>query len=175
LRDIDIVTTERLFANGQCALVQNLGIGVATLIPIQFTQIVPAIPGRISPLPSPGGLSMANVALKDIVWGGRIRRAWQPKVWAIAKEVATDSKTSYFGSMASSSQQTRLLFLDGGVSDIRGFFDSSSGMRFLGEHSQAYVLYRLGLNAKALMKGCNVPSLAELEKQLPKKGGQRGS
>jgi hypothetical protein len=36
--------------------------------------------------------------------------------------------------------------------------------------SQAYVLYRLGLNAKALMKGYNVPDLAELEKQLAETG-----
>jgi hypothetical protein len=113
---------------------------------------------------------MANVTLKDIVWGGRIKRAWQSKIWAVAQKAAIDSETRFSGSMISSSERTYLRFLDGGVSNARGFFDSSCGMRFHGEQSQAYVLYRLGLNAKVLMKRRPVPSLAELETML---GSQR--
>jgi hypothetical protein len=111
---------------------------------------------------------MAKLKLRDIVWGGRIKRKWQSKVWAIARQVATHSGTKYSGSTVSSSQRMYLEFLDGGVSETRGFFDASSGMRFHGKRAQAYVLYRLGLSAEALMKGFEVPSIEELEKELRK-------
>ncbi len=113
------------------------------------------------------------VMLRDIVWGGRVRRAWQSKIWEIAQGAATSSDSRFDGNMVSSSQTTYHRFLDGGVSDTRGFFDSSSGMRIHGKHSQAYILYRLGLKAKELIKGCDVPSLAELEKQLGNKVARR--
>jgi hypothetical protein len=116
---------------------------------------------------------MPNVKLKDIVWGGRIRRAWQSKVWTVARKVATDTETRFSGNMVSSSERTYVRFLDGGVSDTRGFFDSSCGMQFHGEHSQAYVLYRLGLDARSLMRRRQVPSLTELEAALRKQRSRR--
>jgi hypothetical protein len=118
---------------------------------------------------------MAKVTMKDIVWGGRIKQAWQSKIWAIAQEVAIDSETSYSGGMLSSLQTTYLWFLDGGVTNTRGVFDSRCGMRFRGEQAQAYVLYRLGLNAKQLMKGCDLPHFSEMEKLLPKAGRRKQS
>jgi hypothetical protein len=57
-------------------------------------------------------------------------------------------------------------FLDGGVSVTNGYFDASSGMHWHGDHVKAYILYKLGFDARALLKSKAVPSIIELETEL---------
>ena len=100
-------------------------------------------------------------SLKEITWGGRVRPGFQTEVWKIAKEAAVRSTSSMRGSMVSSSQTTTHQFLDGGVSDTRGFFDSSSGMRWFGEKAVAYILYKLGADPAALLGKNNLRACPE--------------
>src|SRR5262245_13866577 len=109
---------------------------------------------------------MTEIRLRDILWGGRIRNAYQAAVWRIATEAAAETKHAVHGSMLSSSSTKSLIFLDGGVRDTRGFFDSSCGMFLHGSLAKAYILYRLGFNARLLLKDKNLPSLEELEAQV---------
>jgi hypothetical protein len=111
---------------------------------------------------------MKAIKLRDVIWGGRVRRNYQAQVWKIAREAATGADSSTHGTMVSSSQSTSLRFLDGGVTDARGYFDSSSGMFVRGELAKAYILYRLGADARALMKNPSLPTLDELTVTITK-------
>ena len=106
------------------------------------------------------------IRLKDITWGGRIRVAYQQRVWEIASQSAIEVSESTRGNMLSSSSTTSKSFLDGCVSVTSGYFDASSGMHWYGEHVKAYILYKLGFDARALLKSKTVPSLIELEAKL---------
>ena len=113
---------------------------------------------------------MSDVALKDIAWGGRIRKSYQEEVWAIAieaaKEVGNESTTTYWGGMLTSSCSISLEFLDGGVSDTRGTFDADCGMHWSGRLAKAFDIYRLRFDAGKLFKDSNLPDLKELMKRL---------
>lgn len=104
--------------------------------------------------------------LRDITWGGRIRRSYQSQVWAIAEKAATCRDTTFTGSMVSSKENISLRFLDGGVSNSRGYFDASSGMRWHGDRAIAYVLYKLGAHAPTVLKRPSCPTIEELESEL---------
>ena len=68
-----------------------------------------------------------------------------------------------YGNMVTSSETHSLAFLDGGVHDTRGLFDSSCGMFCSGRLATAYVVYQLGGNARALLKDASLPTAAELQ------------
>ena len=48
----------------------------------------------------------------------------------------------------------------------RFFCDSSCGMFIYGELATAFILYKLGFDARVMMKDPKLPSLLELEEQL---------
>jgi hypothetical protein len=104
--------------------------------------------------------------LRDITWGGRIRSVFQPQVWSIANEVAVRREHRTEGSMVSSASFTTLHFLDGGVTEGRGFLGPSCGMFWSGTRAKAYILYRLGFDAPALLLKGPVPDMAELSEEL---------
>ena len=116
---------------------------------------------------------MSDVRLKDITWGGPVRVDYQHEVWSIARETAVETKTQVVGNMVSSAETTSLQFLDGGVSDTRGFFDSSSGMRIHGEFANVYMLYKLGLDPQKLMKRDDLPGLEALEEIIAQQKANR--
>lgn len=109
---------------------------------------------------------MPEVRLRDITWGGRVRRLWQSQVWKIASKAAVDHSRSYHGNMVTSSETHTLRFLDGGVSDSRGFFDASCGMFIYGKLARAYVLYELGLDATKLLRIKKLPSHRDLQRMV---------
>lgn len=106
--------------------------------------------------------------LKDLTWGGRVRTKYQYAVWDIAQQVARSTDHSIRGSMLSSSETFALYFLDGGVSETHGYFGSSSGMHLFGRKAVAYILYRLGVDPRRLMRDRKIPDLAALEEELRK-------
>lgn len=112
--------------------------------------------------------------LKDITWGGRITKRYQPLVWAIAKKAGRRQPVKYAGGMVSSSSIDSHQFLDGGVFDSRGNFDAGSGMQWHGEKAKAYILYKLGFDARTLLKNKSIPNLAELEIEL-KEGANKSA
>lgn len=107
-----------------------------------------------------------DVQLKDIAWGGRIRNAYQGRVWAIAKKAANKGSERVHGNMLTSSRTVFLSFLDGGVSDTRGTFDATSGMHWSGELAKAYIIYQLGLDPNTLLRTKGLPTFSELKKQI---------
>jgi len=107
--------------------------------------------------------------LGEVTWGGRVRPRFQSEVWSIAMEAAKNTSRTTIGNMVSSSERVVLHFLDGGVSDTRGTFDASSGMRWFGRLATAYILYRLGGDARLLLKVRSIPTLAELTIEIERK------
>lgn len=112
---------------------------------------------------------LMNQTIKEVFAGGRVRVKYQDRVREIAGSVGKQRKPSisYYGSMVSSSQSAGCGFLDGGFTETRGFFcDSSCGMFIYGELATAFILYKLGFDAREMMKDPKLPSLLELEEQL---------
>ena len=107
-----------------------------------------------------------KITLKDISWGGRIRKSFQSQVWSTAQEAATDCAQSYSGNMLSSTSQQSLHFLDGGVTETRGSFDAGSGMRWHGKFAKAYIIYCLGYDARKILGDNKIPSFVELKRKL---------
>jgi hypothetical protein len=110
-----------------------------------------------------------NQTIKEVFAGGRVRVKYQNRVREIASSVGKqrEPSISYYGSMVSSSQSAGCEFLDGGFNETRGFFcDSSCGMFIFGKLATAFILYKLGFDAREMMKDPKLPSLLELEKQL---------
>jgi len=110
-----------------------------------------------------------NQTIKEVFAGGRVRVKYQDRVREIAGSVGKqrEPSVSYHGSMVSSSYSEGCKFLDGGFTETRGFFcDSSCGMFIYGELATAFILYKLGFDAREMMKDPKLPSLLELEKQL---------
>lgn len=109
-----------------------------------------------------------TVRQRDITWGGRIRVTYQPAVWKIAQKAAVEkTEGGEPGStLASSAFTIRLSFLDGGVRDTRGWFDSTCGMFWYGRLAKAYVVYSLGYDAREVFKDATLPSLRQLKRQL---------
>jgi hypothetical protein len=108
----------------------------------------------------------APVTLRDITWGGRIRPRYKSLVWGIAKKAATERRKSIYGSMVCSQERTTLSLLDGMVTSAGGFFDASSGMRWDGLLTKAYILYEMGLDPAVLLKARGLPSHAELQARV---------
>jgi hypothetical protein len=92
--------------------------------------------------------------------------SYQDRVWRIAERAAVAFERQVRGSMLSSSETTCLNFLDGGVYQSQGFRGSSSGMFVEGELATAYVLHRLRLNARRLLRSETIATLAVLETML---------
>ena len=93
----------------------------------------------------------APIRLADIFWGGRVRRTYQSQIRAIASKAAVDADTRYEGNMLSSAQHTRWRFLDGGVSEKRGWLEVDCGLFVDGSKARQYVLYRLGASPTQLL------------------------
>tara|TARA_X000000950_G_scaffold42394_1_gene46989 strand:- start:36 stop:395 length:360 start_codon:yes stop_codon:yes gene_type:complete len=112
---------------------------------------------------------LMNQTIKEVFAGGRVRVKYQDRVREIAGSVGKqrEPSVSYHGSMVSSSYSGGCKFLDGGFTETRGFFcDSSCGMFIFGELATAFILYKLGFDAREMMKDPKLPSLLELEEQL---------
>ena len=112
---------------------------------------------------------LMNQTIKEVFAGGRVRVKYQDRVREIAGSVGKqrEPSVSYHGSMVSSSYSGGFKFLDGGFTETRGFFcDSSCGMFIYGELATAFILYKLGFDARVMIKDPKLPSLLELEEQL---------
>ena len=108
---------------------------------------------------------LAVVRLKDITWGGKIRVQYKDAAWAIAAAASREFETRYSGSVLSSEVVSEHSFLDGGVTDARGYWNSG-GMSWHGRHAIAYILYELGLDPCKLLRRKNLPSHKELRAQV---------
>ena len=108
-------------------------------------------------------------SIKEVFAGGRVRLKYQPRVRDISFAIGKKSKPgiTYFGSMVSSSYSSCRVFLDGGFVETRGFFcDSSCGMFIHGNLAKAYILYKLGFDARKMMRDLSLPSLVDLEEKI---------
>lgn len=88
---------------------------------------------------------------KDIIWAGRVRPNFQAKVWAIAIEHGYRTKSHVSGNMMTSCQTQTIFLLDGDVSNRRGYFDGSCGMRVSGNKALQFILYELGEDPSKLL------------------------
>ena len=111
---------------------------------------------------------MKKNRLKDITWGGRVRTEWKSKVMEIGRKAKISESKSFSGGMVSSSETYGYSFLDGGIVQSSGYFDSSCGSFISGDKAKAYVIYKLGFNARQVLKDFKLPTLAELEEELNK-------
>ena len=107
-----------------------------------------------------------EVRLRDVTWGGRIRRAYQVNVLAIARQAAKSRRGVVHGSMACSTHTDIYDFLDGGLHETRGEFGPGSGMYVYGELAMIHVLYELGLTPQALLRRKKLPSREELQERV---------
>jgi hypothetical protein len=107
-----------------------------------------------------------EVRLRDVTWGGRIRRAYQGKVLAIARRAARSRSGAVHGSMVFSTHTAIYEFLDGGLRETRGEFGPRSGMCVYGELAMIHVLYELGLSPQALLRRKKLPSKGELRERV---------
>jgi len=105
---------------------------------------------------------------KDLFWGGRVRRKYQDRIWELAYEVSIDRGRRYSGGMVSSSETNTARFLDGGVSDTRGYFDASCGMWMGGREATAYILWKLGADPRQILGDETIPTLRTLQRHLRK-------
>lgn len=109
---------------------------------------------------------MGQVTLKDIVWGGRIRRAYQGEIWRIATQAAVRACRGWLRRDPADGDANYFEFLDGKVWEVRGYFNSDCGMFWQGCLVKAYILYRLGLDPRVLLKKADLPPLEELERRV---------
>ena len=126
------------------------------------------MPRKKKPKPNPylpQNVDPETVQLKDITWGGKIRVEYQGAIWSIAADAAYEYSNSFYGSMLSSEETTQLRFLDGGVSNSRGFWNSS-GMGWSGTHATAYMLYEMGLDPHRLLRRKKLPTHEELKAKV---------
>ena len=110
-----------------------------------------------------------NQTIKEVFAGGRVRVKYQDRVREIAGSVGKqrEPSVSYHGSMVSSSYSGGCKFLDGGFTETRGFFcDSSCGMFIFGKLATAFILYKLGFDARKMMRDLSLPSLVDLEEKI---------
>jgi hypothetical protein len=104
--------------------------------------------------------------LSDIVWGGRIRPAYQWRIREIARGAAHTKTRSVHGTMVHSTESTTFRFLDGGLSEERGNFGPESGMRWFGKLAMAYLLYELGELPQELLGATDLPSKEQLRERV---------
>lgn len=123
-------------------------------------------PDRSTNGPDKDSAMSEQIRLRDVFWGGRVRRSFQDRVWNIARKASVRSSRSVSGNMVSSSETYYLHFLDGGVRQSRGYFDSTCGMFCIGRHATAYVLYQLGADARVLLRDPGLPSASELKRAV---------
>ncbi len=102
----------------------------------------------------------------DLFAGGRVRRKYQRRVWAICSKAAVDTDVRFDGSMGCSRESHTVWFLDGAASDRRGYFDASCGQWLAGQLAKAFVVYRLGGDARKVFGDPLLPSLRSLQRLL---------
>lgn len=104
-----------------------------------------------------------NIDLSQIVDPeGIVSCEWNKKVWEIAAAIGKQ-KICYRGNMVNSREYVGGYdFLDGGIGPIY----KREGIGIRGSDALAYILYKLGFDAAALIKTGSVKSLLELEVRI---------